>query len=122
MLSIMKKNISLLMCGRCTRTDTHDVGLKEGKRLKYVHVRAHVNVCPHSVTTLDQDMDRQGSRLREGTFGEEVLASDFFSAETFSVSAVFPDAEAPGLAQQQVSWRKHSTALPELPGQGMNAW
>lgn len=81
MLSNMKKNISLLMCGRCTRTDTHDVGLKEGKRLKYVHVRAHVNVCPHSVTTLDQDMDRQGSRLREGTFGEEVLASDFFSAQ-----------------------------------------
>lgn len=69
------------MHGRYTRTDTQDVGLKESKRLKYVHVCACVNICPHLVITLDQDTDRQGSSLEEGTFGEEVLTSDFFSAQ-----------------------------------------
>lgn len=61
---------------------------------------------------LNQDTDLHSSRLG-GSFRKEVMVSN-----SQVLRAVLPDAEAPGPAQQWVSWCKHSSVGPELQGRG----
>lgn len=83
-----------------------------------MHICARVNTCPHFVTTIDQDTDlHSSSRQGRGSSGKEVT-----SRNSWVLRATLPGAGAPGVAKQQVSWRTHSAARPELQDQGQNAW
>lgn len=78
-----------------------------------MHICAHVNTCPHFVITLDQDADLHSSRLGRGSSCKGVMSSN-----SWVLRATLLGAGAPGVAQQQVPWCRHSTGRPELQGQG----
>lgn len=111
------KNISFLMQSRYTGTKTsaHYYSVfKKGKRLKYMHICAHVNSCPHFVITVDQDTDLHSSRLGRGSFCKEVKEQQFLSTQG-SPSRCQEHQE---WLSSRSSWRMHSSARPELQGWG----
>lgn len=80
---------------------------------KYMHTCARVNTCPHFIITLDQDTDLHSNRLGRGSSCKEVMSSN-----SWVLRATSPGAGAPGVAQQQISCRRHSIVRPELQDQG----